>query len=500
MKLLSAPQIQQWDAFTIAQKGIRSIDLMETASEACVAALTVKFPQPRTLFIFCGKGNNGGDGLAIARMLTGKGWHVQVYILEFGAPGTPDFQTNLQRLHGVTNQIHFIQDKSFFPELPPGCVVIDALYGSGLNRPLSGLPALLVQHINQSRATVVAIDVPSGMYIQASSKGNTIIRAAYTYTFQAWKLCLLLAENEPFTGEVSVLNIGLQEGFAEKAESNWQITLPEDAAALYRPRKAFSHKGSFGHALLVAGSEGKTGAAVLAARACLRSGIGLLTVHVPRSGYTILQSSVPEAMSITALHEEDVQRYAVWGIGPGLGTNEVAVQLLDSLLTWANGRPLVLDADALNIISTHTEWLKRIPAGSVLTPHPKEFDRLFGPHENEMQRLEKALQISATLPLVIIVKGHHTLVAWQGRGYFNTTGNAGMATGGSGDVLTGIITGLLAQYKNGFTAAVLGVYLHGLAADLALEKQSMESLLPGDVTDTFGAAFRQLMVLHEKEA
>lgn len=500
MKLLSARQIQQWDAHTIEQKGIRSVDLMETASEACAAQVIARFSTPRPLFIFCGKGNNGGDGLAIARLLAGEGWEPEVYILEFGAPGTPDFQTNLQRLHSATAHIHFIQDNGFFPALPPGCLVIDALYGSGLNRPVEGLSRQLIEHINQAKATVIAIDVPSGMYIQASSKGNTIIKATYTYTFQAWKLCLLLAENGAFTGKVSVLDIGLDAGFAAAAESNWQITLPENAAALYQPRQSFSHKGSFGHALLVAGSEGKTGAAVLAARACLRSGVGLLTVHVPESGYIILQSSVPEAMSITELHEEDVQRYAVWGIGPGLGTEKTAVQLLDSLLTWANGKPLVLDADALNIISKRPDWLQRIPAGSVLTPHPKEFDRLFGPHANEMERLEKALRVSADLPLVIIVKGHHTLVAWQGKGYFNTTGNAGMATGGSGDVLTGLITGLLAQYKNGFTAALLGVFLHGLAADLALEKQSMESLLPGDVTDTLGAAFRHLMLLHEKEA
>lgn len=500
MKLLSARQIQEWDAYTIAQKGIRSVDLMETASEAFVTALTADFPDPRSVFIFCGKGNNGGDGLAIARLLAAEGWIPRVYILEFGAPGTPDFQTNLQRLHGVTNHIHFIQDSRFFPELPPKCLVVDALYGSGLNRPLEGLPRQLVEHINNAAATVVSVDIPSGMYIQASSKGNTIVQAAYTYTFQAWKLCLLLAENAAYTGEVRVLDIGLDSGFAAAAACNWQITLPENAAALYQPRKAFSHKGSFGHALLVAGSEGKTGAAVLAARACLRSGVGLLTVHVPQSGYTILQSSVPEAMSITSLQQQDVQRYAVWGIGPGMGTEATAVQLLDSLLTWAEARPLVLDADALNILSSHPEWLKRVPEGSVLTPHPKEFDRLFGAHTNEMERLEKALAVSAELPLAVIVKGHHTLVAWQGRGYFNTTGNAGMATGGSGDVLTGLITGLLAQYKNGFTAAVLGVFLHGLAADLALEKQSMESLLPGDITDTLGAAFRQLMLLHKKEA
>lgn len=500
MKLLSARQIQEWDAYTIHQKGILSADLMETASRAFTTQLLHDYADAETVYIFCGKGNNGGDGLVIARMLAAAGIKPQVYILEFGAAGTPDFQLNLQRLHATTPAIHFIQDTTYFPALPAGSLVVDALYGSGLNRPLQGLARQLVQHLNACAATIVSVDVPSGMYIQDSSKENTMVHATRTYTFQCWKLCLLLAENADFYGDVTLLDIGLDKGFTEKAESPWQVTQQKDAAAYYQPRKAASHKGTFGHALLVAGSEGKTGAAVLAARACLRSGVGLLTVYVPQSGYTIIQATVPEAMCVTTLQQDAMGKYKCLGIGPGMGTDATAVQLLDSLLTWADGRPLVLDADALTIISARPEWLARIPAGSVLTPHPKEFDRLFGPQANEMARLEKALAVTASYPLVIIVKGHHTLVAFDGKGYFNTTGNAGMATGGSGDVLTGLITGLLAQYKNGFTAALLGVYLHGLAADLALEQQSMESLLPSDITAFLGRAFQQMSLAHKKEA
>lgn len=500
MKLLSARQIQEWDAYTIQRKGILSADLMETASKAFTTQLLQDYTDAVIVYIFCGKGNNGGDGLVVARMLAAAGIQPQVYILEFGAAGTPDFQLNLQRLHAITSNIHFIQDASYFPALPANSLVVDALYGSGLNRPLQGLSQQLVQHINDYASTVVAIDVPSGMYIQQSSKGNTLIKATRTYTFQSWKLCLLLAENAAFYGEVTVLDIGLAKDFAEKAESPWQVTLHKDAAAYYQPRMANSHKGTFGHALMVAGSEGKTGAAVLAARACLRSGVGLLTVSIPQNGYTIIQATVPEAMCVTTLQQEAIEKYKCLGIGPGMGTDAAAVELLDSLLAWADGRPLVLDADALNIISTRPEWLARIPAGSVLTPHPKEFDRLFGAHADEVARLEKALAVSAAYPLVIIVKGHHTLVAFAGKGYFNITGNAGMATGGSGDVLTGLITGLLAQYKNGFTAALMGVYLHGLAADLALEQQSMESLLPSDIIAWLGKAFKHISLLHKKEA
>lgn len=500
MKLLSAQEIQQWDAYTIEKRGIRSVDLMETAAQACTDWIFPLHVTQGTIRIFCGKGNNGGDGLAIARQLHEQGYPPEVYILEQGATGSPDFQINLQRLHKLTGAIHFIQDAVFFPAIANDDLVIDALYGSGLNRPLQGLPQQLVEHINAAAVKVIAIDVPSGMYIQASSLGNTIIKATHTLTFQSWKLCLLLAENAGFTGEVSILDIGLDAAFPTTQPGAWQVTQPADVAAVYKPRSAFGHKGTYGHALLVAGSQGKTGAAVLAARACLRSGVGLLTVHVPANGYVILQSTVPEAMCLTTLQESAAEKYACLGIGPGMNTNEEAVQLLDSLLQWGDAKPMVLDADALNILSTHPEWLERVPAGSVLTPHPKEFDRLFGKQEHEMARLEKALAISRQYPLVIIVKGHHTLVAWQGKGYFNTTGNAGMATGGSGDVLTGLITGLLAQYKDGFTAALLGVFLHGLAADLALTEQSVESLLPSDMIASFGKAFQQLALWHKKEA
>lgn len=494
MKLLSAPQIHEWDAYTMAHQPVTSINLMERAARACTQWLLAHLPQPLgTIRICCGKGNNGGDGLAIARQLIQEGIQPEVYILEFGAPGTPDFQTNLQRLHGLSHPVHFIQDVTFFPVLHKEDIVIDALFGSGLNRPLQGLSEQLVAHINESGARIIAIDVPSGMYIQASCMGHTVVKATDTLTFQSQKLCLLLAENAVHTGAVTVLDIGLLPEFPDTVNTPWHITTPADIHAVYRPRTAFGHKGTYGHALLVAGSRGKMGAAVLAARACLRSGIGLLTVHVPEIGYQVIQTSVPEAMCITTLHESTPEKYACMGIGPGLGTDEEAVALLDTLLHWA-AQPLVLDADALNIISRHPQYLSRIPAQSVLTPHPREFDRLFGPHQNEVERLEKALAISQEWPWVIVLKGHHTLVAWNGQGYFNSTGNAGMATGGSGDVLTGIITALLAQYKEALPAAMLGVYLHGLAADLALDTQSMESLLPSDIIATLGKAFQQLSI------
>lgn len=489
MKLLTAGQIHEWDAYTIAHQPISSIDLMEKAAMACTNHITLFTGSDSILKVFCAKGNNGGDGLAIARQLLAQGYHVSVYILEFGARGSDDFETNLQRLRQLTDDVYFLEHEGAFPVLHADDIVIDALFGSGLNRPLQDLSAQLVQHINDADVRVFSIDVPSGMFTEGSSKGNLIVQATHTLTFQVQKYCFMLAENAPYTGSVQVLDIGLKESFLPGVESTYHLITVSDLLAIYEPRHAFAHKGTYGHALLVAGSYGKMGAAVLAARACLRSGIGLLTALIPEQGYTIMQTAVPEAMVVNSIAGA-TGTYACLGTGPGLGTDSAAIDLVDQLLQSAS-QPMILDADALNIISQHKHWLPRIPENSILTPHPKEFDRLFGPHENESARIEKAISLSKEYPWVIVLKGHHSLVACQGKGWFNTTGNAGMATGGSGDVLTGILTALMAQYKQPHYAALLGVYLHGLAADLALDSEanSMESLLPSDIIDSLGRAF-----------
>ncbi|RXK86238.1 NAD(P)H-hydrate dehydratase [Filimonas effusa] len=489
MKLLTAAQIHEWDAYTIAHEPISSIDLMEKAALACTNHITLFTGSDSILKVFCAKGNNGGDGLAIARQLLAQGYDVSVYILEFGARGSDDFEANLQRLRGITDELYFIEHAGAFPVLHADDIVIDALFGSGLNRPLQDLSAQLVQHINDADVRVFSVDVPSGMFTEGSSKGNIIVQATHTLTFQIQKYCFMLAENAVYTGSVQVLDIGLKESFQPTEEAIYHLITVPDLLAIYEPRHEFAHKGSYGHALLAAGSYGKMGAAVLAARACLRSGIGLLTTLIPEEGYIIMQTAVPEAMVVASIAAA-TSAYACLGVGPGLGTHEAAVTLVDQLLQGAS-QPMIIDADALNIISRHAGWLERIPENSILTPHPKEFDRLFGEHENESKRIEKAIHLSKQYRWVIVLKGHHSLVAWQGKGWFNTTGNAGMATGGSGDVLTGILTALMAQYKQPHYAALLGVYLHGLAADLALDTEvhSMESLLPSDIIDSLGRAF-----------
>jgi len=489
--LLSAQQIQEWDAFTMQHEPITSIDLMERAAERCVDWISANNFSDKKLKIFCGKGNNGGDGLAIARLLLQKNYSISVYILEFGARGTDDFQINLHLLHQLTSEIYFIQSTEFIPFVSKEDIVIDALYGSGLNRPLQLLSKEIVDHINLSAATVISIDVPSGMSIDKSSKGNPIIRATHTLTFQSLKLCFLLAENADYFGNLHVLDIGLHPDFLRSAETGFEIVSQQQMASIIRPRNDFSHKGNYGHALLIAGNKGKMGAALLAAKACLRSGAGLVTVNIPEADQSTLNTFLPEAMTTNRADEIAYHQYSAIGIGPGIGT-EKQEKIILPLVLEEFGKPVVIDADALNIISENKNLLQLIPKHSILTPHPKEFERMFGVCENDFERLHKAIELSAQYSFIIILKGHYTLIAAEGKGYFNNTGNAGLAKAGSGDVLTGMISSLLAQHYSPLQAALLGVYLHGLAADLALENQSTESLLATDVIDAIGKAFNYL--------
>lgn len=491
MKLLSAQQIQQWDAFTMQHEPIESIDLMERAAQQCVDWLVEKNLIHHKIKIFCGKGNNGGDGLVIARLLLHKGFSVFIYILELGAKGTNDFQVNLHRLHQHNADIHFIQSTELIPIIEKNDIVIDALFGSGLNRPLQLLSKEIVEHINQSGSKIISIDVPSGMSIDKSSKGNSIIKASNTLTFQSLKLCFLMAENAAYFGEVQALDINLHPKFLETIRTDFEIVSQKQIASKIKPHKDFSHKGNYGHALLIVGNKGKMGAALLAAKACLRTGAGLVTVNIPEENQSTLNTFLPEAMTMKRTDENSFTHYSTIGIGCGLGTNEDAKKILLQVLQ-SYKKSIVIDADALNIISENKNLLQLIPKESVLTPHPKEFERLVGICENDFERMNKAIQLSQQYSFIIILKNHYTLITANGKVYFNNTGNAGLAKGGSGDVLTGMIASLLSQNYEPLQAAMIAVYLHGLAADLALENQSTESLLATDVIDTIGKAFNFL--------
>jgi NAD(P)H-hydrate epimerase len=500
MKILTAQQIRDWDEYTIRHEPIASIDLMERAAGKCFNWLDERDYLAHPFIFFCGKGNNGGDGLALARMLAGRKCPITIFILEPGYKGTEDFQTNLARLHQyIEGEIHYVQDESNFHDLPTDAIIIDALFGSGLTRPLEGITAKLVNHINKSGCEILSIDIPSGLPVDQSSKGNTIIKANHTLSFQCYKPAFLLAENADYIGEVDILDIELHPGYLQTIETNYELVDEKIIRSIYKPRNRFVHKGNFGHALIIAGSYGKMGAAVLSAKACLRSGAGLLTCYIPKCGYEILQTAVPEAMVMTDFNssfitkvEYDLSTYDAIGIGPGIGTVSETRFFLKEIFS-SYKKPVVIDADAVNGMAMEKK-LPSLPPGSVLTPHPKEFERLFGACKNDFERMEKALLNAKLLNCLIVLKGHHTFIATPGgRGYFNNTGNAGMATAGSGDVLTGIITGLLAQGYPSEQAAIFGVYLHGLAGDIAADKFSKEAMLAGDITESLGDAFGSIL-------
>lgn len=499
MKVFTAPQIREADDFTIRHEPIDSLDLMERAALACRDWIMDRYSADTPFYVYCGMGNNGGDGLALTRLLHEKGYSVRAYLVFYREDPSPDCAQNMHRLeHAIGSGLYAVHTPADLEEPAEGSVIVDALFGTGLNRPPEGLASAVIGWINDHACPVIAIDMPSGLRADESSGAATLVQATHTLSFQFYKLAFLVPDNEHFIGEVSVLPIGLHPDYLQAASTPYSMTGPEEIRAIYRKRDRFSHKGTFGHALLCVGALGKIGAAVLSARGCLRSGVGLLTCHIPACGYTVLQTAVPEAMcSVDASSDHwsdmpvELSRYRAIGLGPGLGTVSATREVFSSLLREASC-PLVLDADALNMLSQEDLW-DIVPKGSLLTPHPGEFARLFGQTADGFARLALLREKSRQHQVYIVLKGYHTCISTpDGTCFFNTTGNAGMATGGSGDVLTGILTGLLAQGYDPGQAAILGVYLHGLAGDLAADALSQESLLASDIASYLGQAFKTL--------
>ena len=498
MKILSADQIRAWDAFTIQNEPISSFDLMERAAATFTHWFSTIYERDRPVFIFCGTGNNGGDGVAIARILHFDFYEVHVFICKISNNETTDFQNNLQILPDILRG-QISEGDAFFPEILKNAVVIDAILGSGLSRSVEGFWADFFQYLNKSLTEIVAVDTPSGLFSDRHTEGLAIIKADRTLSFEQPKLAFLLPENGQFVPNFEIRSIGLSHEFLEKMESINNLVTKNFIQKLLKKRGKFDHKGMFGHALLIVGSAGMAGAAVLSSRACIRSGVGLLTVQTPQYNRLILQISVPEAMIIADSDDTiisqviDYQKFTAVGIGCGIGRDERTAAALHGILQTAK-RPLVLDADALNIISENPDWLDLIPKGSILTPHLKEFERLFGKSNNDFDRLECLRERAKFLKIHILLKGAHTIVAdTEGSCFFNATGNAGMATAGSGDVLTGIITGLLAQGYAPRDAAILGVYWHGLSGDVAARKLGQPSLIASDIIENLGEAFLEMV-------
>jgi len=497
LKILPTETIKALDAYTIEQGSIASIDLMERACRAFVSWFVEHFDDRHSIGIVCGTGNNGGDGLGIARLLHDHGYAVKAWVVKGTVSESIDFTVNLDRAKKTGIEILELtneSDERFFSDRH---VLVDALFGSGLTRPVSGIYAHVIECFNKADAIRVAVDIPSGLMADSPSVGP-VVKTDFTVSFQLPKLAFLFPENHSIVGEWVVVDIGLNKDFIKKAETDHFYLTPKDPRRILKKRSKFDHKGVYGHALLIAGSKGKMGAAILAVRAALRSGLGLLSVHVPKCGYQIIQTAVPEAMAFVDGHEEyftgqvDLKIFSTIGIGPGLGTSKETKKAFEEILKNF-GKPLVIDADGLNILGENRDLLRLVPPGSILTPHPKEFERMVGTWQNDFDRMDKLKKLAIQLKSVVVLKGAHSAIASpEGKVCFNSTGNPGMATGGSGDVLTGILTGLLAQGYDCFEAAQLGVYIHGLAGDLAVSEYGMNSLIASDLVEFLPSAFLRI--------
>ena len=503
MKIFTGTQIKELDKFTIENEPVASIDLMERAAKAIVRVLREEWDNRIPFVVFAGPGNNGGDALAVARLMAEAGYKVMVFLFNVNGKLSDDCATNKQRAMECKHIKAFTEVVVDFdpPELTAETVVIDGLFGAGLNKTLAGGFASLVKYINQSPAKVVSIDLPSGLMTEDNTHNVKahIVRADLTLTLQQKKLAMFFEDNQQFLGRLRVLDVRLSPDFIAQTDTKYQVLEEADVRSRMLKRGDFVSKRLMGHALIVAGSYGMAGAAVLAGRACMRSGVGKLTVCTPRRNYDVMQISLPEAILSTGKEDYffteplDTEHYDAVGMGPGLGQHEdTAIALISQIRRTQC--PMVIDADALNILASHKAWMQQLPQNLILTPHVGEFDRLGNRgSEGDYDRLSKALDLAQHLQAYILLKGHFSALCLpSGKVYFNPTGNAGMATAGSGDVLTGIITGLLARGYNREDACIVGMYLHGLAGDLAAKQLGKESLMAGDIVSYLPQAFELL--------
>lgn len=499
-KILLPQQIRLVDSYTITSEPIPSIDLMERAAREVAEGICSLFGAENRMMVFAGPGNNGGDALAVSRMLVQRGYKVSVYLFNINNKISDDCKANRERLRfNHAADFHEITSDFVPPVITAGDVIIDGLFGTGLSRPLSGGFASVVKYINSSPAKVVSIDVPSGLMTEDNSTNvmSHVVQADYTFTFQYNKLAFLFAENEPFVGNLKVLDIGLNDPKTDSTATPYYIYEAADASAMLRRRPHFAHKGTFGHACLIAGKRGMGGAAIMSAKACMRSGVGKLTVHTPESNMVPLLCSVPEVILDTEQADRfsypfETTQFDALAIGPGIGMDDTTVKAFSDELKYHRG-PLVLDADALNILGAHPRIVDSIPADAILTPHKKELRGLIGASSSSYEELQLTRRFAESHQVYVIIKGANSaVVAPNGDVVYNITGNPGMATAGSGDVLTGIILSLLAQDYPPLQASLLGTYVHGLAGDIAVSDLSEESLIATDIIDYLPKAFKSL--------
>jgi len=505
MYILSPQQIAKADKATIKKNGITSIDLMEQVGTLCFQWLHSRLQgQNIKIHVFCGIGNNGGDGLVIARHLHQNGYNVNCYIVNFGDKRSIEFLTNYNLFKEIAEWPLVINHENDFPEISFEDIVVDAIFGIGLTRKIGGFTKKLIQYINNTKVFTLAIDFPSGLFGDKSvSKKETVLRAEHTLTFQTPKLAFLLPENKNYMNTWEVIDIGLDEDYIESLNPKIHFITKNEIIPIYKPRNKWAHKGTYGHSLIIGGSFGKIGAVSLATKAALKIGSGLVSAYVPKCGYTILQISIPEAM--VEVDDDSILTYynyktkaTVVGIGPGMGTAEKTALGFEKFIK-ENKLPLVIDADGINLLSQNKDLLSYLPKNTILTPHEKELERLIGAWENDYDKLNKTSKFSKDNEVIVVLKGTYTVVIDCEMMYFNSTGNPALATAGSGDVLTGLITGLVAQDYEPKYAAIFAVYLHGKTADIALQETAYETFTASSILDYLPDAILDLFNIEDSK-
>ncbi len=506
MKIFSSKDIKDLDAATCEAQGIDSLTLMERAANAVAKEVSSRFLPSRRIVIVAGPGNNGGDALAVARILAEMGYgNIEVYLFNVRGQLSEECEAQKAKLFEAAEKVKFTEVTTTFipPQLSQEDVIIDGLFGVGLRDPLSGGFAAVAHLINDSGAFVISIDIPSGLAGEwnANSRFHDMVHADLTLTFQFPKLSFFFQEHAHIIGELVVLDIGLDRKALKSMRTEWLLIESRTIRKLLRVRNPYTAKRDYGSVMIFAGSMGMMGAAVLCARATLKCGAGLATVHAPRTGITILQTAAPEAMFEPDRNERVISDMSLHhthqavAVGPGIGTNDLTVNALESLLKTCKS-PMVLDADALNCIVKRPALLSMLPPRTIITPHIGEFDRLFGDQPSSEARLKKAIEVAKHYEIVIVLKNHHTMIVRPSGNqivYFNSTGNAGMATAGAGDVLTGVIAGFLAQGIQPENAAALGVFVHGRAGDIASEELGEYGVIASDISDRLGRAIKEVI-------
>lgn len=505
MKILNKQQMKQADEATLKNEPISSLDLMERAAYKCVQWIEKQDVADKEIHILCGMGNNGGDGLVVARHLHEEDFMTGTYIVHFSNNMSDDFVTNYQRIEKIgvhPASIHSIDD---FPIINKDDIIIDAIFGMGLNKPPEGIAKELIAYINKSGATIYSIDVPSGLYIdKALEIGQEVVNADVTLTFQTPKLAFLLPNNERIVKSFNIIDIGLDQQFLSDIEVDYHFTTGNQIESFYKKRSKFSHKGNFGHALIIGGSFGKIGAAVLASKAALKIGSGLVTAYIPKCGYTIMQISIPEVMvEVDAADQLEFFNFKVKptsiGVGIGMGTSDKTAQAFGKFLQ-KNTIPLVIDADGLNILSKNKLFLDYLPENTILTPHPKELERLIGVWKDDYDKLEKVAFFSKKYNCIVVLKGANTVIIDKDQFYFNASGNPALATAGTGDVLTGLITGLLAQSYTPLQAALFAVFVHGRTAEFSQSLGFIEAFTASDIINLLPNAIFSLSDDEKRQA